>query len=386
MISKLFTKRSLALSVAFVVVSATYLLLGPGSVFAIEDKPEDINKAIAAAAGLNGASAIKDRIDSCNGKVYLESNGREKCVIENCTLMKTRQYRDMCMYSGFLTGSGNTNCSLKLPGPTNAKGDPPGYLNCIVAQRATCNSLGSYLYKGASPKSFCLTAATWVSSKYYSSANSKPVSEGGVTNQQAYDEYGDFVKGKLSPTDELIFIDKVFKGGPLAPAPVDEAPPNDADADGDGVPDDKDKSTLECDLDDSGSIDTKDDKDCIKKAFNDVEAVPESLKCKNGTGIQISTPINGNKCIGVSQNGGIADNPIINILRIVIKVAAAGVGLVVAAMIVVAGIQYSTSQGNPQRTVAAKQRLINAIIGLIMFIFATVILNYVVPGGIIGGV
>jgi len=53
-------------------------------------------------------------------------------------------------------------------------------------------------------------------------------------------------------------------------------------------------------------------------------------------------------------------------------------------MIVVAGIQYTTSQGNPQKTAEAKNRLVNAIIGLAMFIFAVALLNYLVPGGIFG--
>lgn len=62
----------------------------------------------------------------------------------------------------------------------------------------------------------------------------------------------------------------------------------DSDVDGDGVSDDKDKSNIEC------------DKDCMKEKIANAEVVPAALKCKSGGGIQISTKINGNDCIGVS--------------------------------------------------------------------------------------
>lgn len=76
-------------------------------------------------------------------------------------------------------------------------------------------------------------------------------------------------------------------------------------------------------------------------------------------------------------------NPIYDYLSAVIKFLSAGVGLVVVLMIVVSGIQYITSAGNPQGIEAAKKRLTNAIIALLLYIFMAAILNFLIPGGIL---
>lgn len=78
--------------------------------------------------------------------------------------------------------------------------------------------------------------------------------------------------------------------------------------------------------------------------------MPQNLQCSTSSGakgVKISTPIGGTKCIEASQDGGIDDNPIINIMRIILKVASAGVGLVVALMIIIARIGYLNQPGEP---------------------------------------
>jgi hypothetical protein len=64
---------------------------------------------------------------------------------------------------------------------------------------------------------------------------------------------------------------------------------------------------------------------------------------------------------------------------------AGGVGLIVTIMIVIGGIQYTTSQDNPQAVSAAKNRIVNAIIALIMFGLMWSLLQWLVPGGIFNG-
>lgn len=68
-------------------------------------------------------------------------------------------------------------------------------------------------------------------------------------------------------------------------------------------------------------------------------------------------------------------NPLINFL-------AALVGVIVVVSIIIGGIQYSSSAGDPQATSAAKKRIVNAIIALVTFIFLYAILNFIVPGGL----
>lgn len=69
-------------------------------------------------------------------------------------------------------------------------------------------------------------------------------------------------------------------------------------------------------------------------------------------------------------------NPAIKLLTILI-------GLVVAISIVVGGIQYASSAGDPSKVTAAKQRITNSLLALIAYIFLFGFLQFIVPGGII---
>jgi hypothetical protein len=60
-----------------------------------------------------------------------------------------------------------------------------------------------------------------------------------------------------------------------------------------------------------------------------------------------------------------------------------GVGLVVVASLIWAGIQYTTSAGDPQATATAVKRIRSNVVSLFLYIFAYAILNYVVPGAIL---
>jgi hypothetical protein len=61
----------------------------------------------------------------------------------------------------------------------------------------------------------------------------------------------------------------------------------------------------------------------------------------------------------------------------------AGVGVVVVAMLIVGAIQYSASGGNPQAASAAKKRIFNAILALLIFALAYSFLNFIIPGGLV---
>lgn len=75
-------------------------------------------------------------------------------------------------------------------------------------------------------------------------------------------------------------------------------------------------------------------------------------------------------------------NPILDVAFALFRFLSAGVGLVVIGSIIIAGIQYSASRGNPQATGAAIKRITNALVGLLIYIFAFAILNFIVPGGL----
>jgi hypothetical protein len=97
-------------------------------------------------------------------------------------------------------------------------------------------------------------------------------------------------------------------------------------------------------------------------------------KYKCGGGDQaVETSIN----IGCKGKG----NPILDATFAIIRVLSIGVGLAVVAGLIIAGIQLSASQGDPQRRAKAIARIYNVVIALFVYIFAYAILNYVIPAG-----
>lgn len=76
------------------------------------------------------------------------------------------------------------------------------------------------------------------------------------------------------------------------------------------------------------------------------------------------------------------NNPIIERLLQAINFISVGVGVIVTAMIIIGGIQYSSAGGNPQKVQAAKNRIVNAIIALVAYFFLFAFLQWLVPGGI----
>ncbi len=77
-----------------------------------------------------------------------------------------------------------------------------------------------------------------------------------------------------------------------------------------------------------------------------------------------------------------SDNPVVQLLYAVIRFLSVGVGIIVVGSIVVAGIQYSTSQGNPQATAAALKRVGATVTALFIYLFMYAILNWLIPGGL----
>lgn len=69
-------------------------------------------------------------------------------------------------------------------------------------------------------------------------------------------------------------------------------------------------------------------------------------------------------------------NPFINFL-------AALVGIAVVISIIIGGIQYGSSGGDPSKVTAAKNRIRNAIIALVTFLFLYALLNFLIPGGLV---
>jgi hypothetical protein len=91
----------------------------------------------------------------------------------------------------------------------------------------------------------------------------------------------------------------------------------------------------------------------------------------------------GNACAQGSTTGYCSTyhNGIVDLLFALIRVLSDGVGIVVIGSIVVGGIQFSASRGDPSASAAAITRVRTSLIALLLFIFAYAILNYIIPNG-----
>lgn len=72
-----------------------------------------------------------------------------------------------------------------------------------------------------------------------------------------------------------------------------------------------------------------------------------------------------------------------NQLKGVIKGLGAGVGVVVVISVVVGGIQYSAARDNPQAVAAARKKISNAVLALVLYLFGFAFLQWLIPGGIV---
>lgn len=106
-----------------------------------------------------------------------------------------------------------------------------------------------------------------------------------------------------------------------------------------------------------------------------------SLTKPDGSCVQIALPIFGNNtCVQNDKGNGGA---IVVYLRDVLKLLSGLVGITIIIMIIWAGIQYITSAGDPSGTKDAKNRLVNALTALLLFLMMFAILQFLVPGGIL---
>jgi hypothetical protein len=115
--------------------------------------------------------------------------------------------------------------------------------------------------------------------------------------------------------------------------------------------------------------------DCSNGIFQQTSCPASAGTCQIQAGTDPAlTPCTKSSCDLVKEY----IDPLINVL-------AGAVGLVVTISIVVGGIQYSSSAGDPGKMQAAKKRIINALIALIGFFLFYAVLQWLVPGGLLNG-
>ena len=122
---------------------------------------------------------------------------------------------------------------------------------------------------------------------------------------------------------------------------------------------------------------------------------PEIISYQCGTGQEaVVTSIDfgcrGDACVSTTQSppkwcspgGSVAPiSPIIDLVFAVIRFLTDGIGLVIVASIIYAGIQYTTAGGDPNNVTKAVKRIRSSVTALVLFIFMYAILNYLIPYG-----
>lgn len=74
------------------------------------------------------------------------------------------------------------------------------------------------------------------------------------------------------------------------------------------------------------------------------------------------------------------DNGINGLLDLVMKILSYGLGAAAVIGVVVAGIMYLTARDNESQVAAAKQRLLNTVIGLVAWVVLFSVVNWLIPG------
>ena len=80
----------------------------------------------------------------------------------------------------------------------------------------------------------------------------------------------------------------------------------------------------------------------------------------------------------------VTQTPIVKDIQSIVNFLSIGVGIIVIAMIITGGIQYSIAGDNPDATSKAKARITNALFALFAYLFIFAFLQWIIPGGLFG--
>lgn len=83
-------------------------------------------------------------------------------------------------------------------------------------------------------------------------------------------------------------------------------------------------------------------------------------------------------CAATGSLGGVCFNSIIVLIGNFIRLGLFAAGLLAVIFIIIGGLQYVTSSGNPQGTAKAKNTITYAIIGLLIAIFSAGIVTFII--------
>lgn len=113
--------------------------------------------------------------------------------------------------------------------------------------------------------------------------------------------------------------------------------------------------------------------------------LPDGTICNNA-GVQSTDKANckTGDCAADPACSGPADNNLVtSYINPLVKLLTALIGVIVVISIVAGGIMYASAGGDANKVAAAKKRITNSLLALIMYLFLGAFLQYIVPGGIL---
>ena len=103
-------------------------------------------------------------------------------------------------------------------------------------------------------------------------------------------------------------------------------------------------------------------------------------------GIVVAQPALAASCAGADTSviscDGEGSTALINIVKQVIQILTAGVGVAAVGAVIFGAVLYTTSEGSPDKIKKAREIWTNTVIGLLMFAFMVAITNFIIPGGV----
>lgn len=103
-------------------------------------------------------------------------------------------------------------------------------------------------------------------------------------------------------------------------------------------------------------------------------------------GIVVAQPALAASCAGADTSviscDGEGSTALINIVKQIIQILTAGVGVAAVGAVIFGAVLYTTSEGSPDKVKKAREIWTNTVIGLLMFAFMVAITNFIIPGGV----
>lgn len=119
------------------------------------------------------------------------------------------------------------------------------------------------------------------------------------------------------------------------------------------------------------------------------DAAPKDNTCKPGQAFDPQKPCVTNTSPSTPDpaaktcSGGDCSGLITKYVNPAIRLLSGLVGVAVTISIVVGGIQYASAGGDPSKVVAARNRIRDAVLALLAYLFMFAFLQWLLPGGIV---